>query len=106
MFKQPLKHIKMKTQNLKGMIAIGLIAMAFAACKKDDAPVASVSRLFVSNADTDPAINNLTVFSPADGATLGTPRTFNTANKRNSNVTIISSSDLQCFVMRTHPFSI
>ena len=79
MFKQPLKHIKMKNQNLKGMIAIGLIAMAFAACKKDDAPVASVSRLFVSNADIDPAINNLTVFSPADGATLGTPRTFNTA---------------------------
>jgi hypothetical protein len=69
----------MDIRNLKRIIAIGLIATVFAACKKDDVGPISVSRLFVSNADTNPAINNLTTFSPADGVTLGNPKTFNTA---------------------------
>jgi hypothetical protein len=69
----------MINKTLKGIIAIGLIATVFAACKKDDVVTATpVSRLFVSNADTDPAINNLSVFSPADGATFSAPKTFNT----------------------------
>ena len=49
-------------------------------CTKDDnkaMPVSTVSRLYVSNADTDAAVNNTMIFDPADQVKFTEPYKFN-----------------------------
>lgn len=38
-------------------------------CDKDDTPATPISRLYVSTADTDPAVQNLEIYDPADVTT-------------------------------------
>jgi hypothetical protein len=60
----------------KTVLPAALALLLLAACNKNEdtpAPQTPVSRLFVSNADTDPAVANLDVYDPADAAMLGTP---------------------------------
>src|SRR5687768_14338229 len=50
-----------------------IVAALFSGCTKDDnepLPQSTVSRLYVSNADTDASVMNTMIFDPADGATL------------------------------------
>lgn len=53
----------------------------FSGCVKDDnepLPQSTVSRLYVSNADTDASVMSTMIFDPADGATLDSPDLFDT----------------------------
>lgn len=53
----------------------------FSGCAKDDnepLPKSTVSRLYVSNADTDASVMSTMIFDPADGATLDSPDRFDT----------------------------
>ncbi len=50
-----------------------MVAALFSGCTKDDnepLPQSTVSRLYVSNADTDASVMSTMIFDPADGATL------------------------------------
>lgn len=50
-------------------------------CSKDDnepLPQSTVSRLYVSNADTDASVMSTLIFDPADGATLDSPDRYDT----------------------------
>ncbi|MEJ7691393.1 hypothetical protein [Daejeonella sp.] len=56
-------------------------AILFSGCTKDDnepLPQSTVSRLYVSNADTDASVMSTVIFDPADGATLDNPDKFDT----------------------------
>ncbi len=56
-------------------------AVLFSGCAKDDnepLPQSTVSRLYVSNADTDASVMSTMIFDPADGATLDSPDRFDT----------------------------
>lgn len=69
----------MKHQKL--LLAISLLPfMLLSGCTKDKnepMPQSTVSRLYVSNADTDAAVANTLIFDPADKSTLGEPYSFN-----------------------------
>ncbi|MHB1176826.1 MAG: YncE family protein [Daejeonella sp.] len=69
----------MKHQNFLLLISF-VCAMVLSACKKDDNKPQSqsiMSRLYVSNADTDAAVLNTLIFDPADKDTLKEPYAFN-----------------------------
>ncbi|MEJ7780696.1 MAG: hypothetical protein WKF68_14025 [Daejeonella sp.] len=69
----------MKHQNFLLLISL-LPGIFLPACKKDDNEPQSqsiVSRLYVSNADTDAAVLNTLIFDPADQETLKEPYAFN-----------------------------
>ena len=54
-------------------------AALFSGCAKDNneaLPQSTVSRLYVSNADTDASVMSTMIFDPADGATLDSPYSF------------------------------
>ena len=74
----PLEFI-MKKQSI--LLAICLIpAILFIKCAKDKnepMPQSTISRLYVSNADTDAAILNTLIFDPADQATFQEAYAFN-----------------------------
>jgi len=56
-------------------------AVVFFGCTKDDnepLPQSTVSRLYVSNADTDASVMSTLIFDPADGAKLDSPDRFDT----------------------------
>lgn len=58
-----------------------IFAALFSGCTKDDnepLPQSTVSRLYVSNADTDASVMSTIIFDPADGATLDSPDRFDT----------------------------
>ncbi len=81
--------------------AILISSVLFTACEKDKTePVSPVSRLFVSNADaSDP---NLSVFSPADGASLGSPMQYNTSTPDGNGIVYDASSNVGFQVSRTN----
>ncbi len=86
---------------------IGMVAGAailFTSCDKEDDTMAStpVSRLFVSNADTDPAVANLSVYSPADGATLGAATNVATVAPDGNGVTYDADGNVGFQVSRTN----
>ncbi|MFC5283729.1 YncE family protein [Pedobacter alpinus] len=84
----------------KALGATLLSALIFTACKKNDTdPIANpVSRLFVSNADlTNP---NLSVYSPADGATLPSPMQVNTSAPDGNGVVYDAASNVGFQVSR------
>lgn len=66
----------------RGIIAFFLATSAvWFGCTKDDneaLPKSTVSRLYVSNADTDASVMSTMIFDPADGATLDSPDRFDT----------------------------
>jgi len=71
-----------------GKIAMGLVAFAsiLTSCKDDVvAPVTPVSRLYVSTADTDPAVANLEIYDPADATSI-TAQVYNTGAKDGNGV--------------------
>lgn len=86
------------------IVALTLVATIFTACKKDNNSMTAVpvSRLFVSNADTDPAVSNLFVFDPADGATLSAPTTYNTATPDGNGVVYDAASNVGFQVSRAN----
>lgn len=57
-----------------------LSSLIFSSCVKDDneaMPKSTVSRLYVSNADTDASVNNTLIFDPANQAKFSEPYKFN-----------------------------
>lgn len=69
----------MKTRILFLTIFI-LSSIIFSTCTKDEneaMPKSTVSRLYVSNADTDAAVSNTLIFDPANQAELKEPYLFN-----------------------------
>ncbi len=70
----------MKTSIIVAVFLIGLVS-ALTGCAKDDneaLPKSTVSRLYVSNADTDASVTSTLIFDPADGTSLDTPDRFDT----------------------------
>jgi hypothetical protein len=56
-----------------------IVVALFSGCTKDDnepLPQSTVSRLYVSNADTDASVMSTMIFDPADGAKLDSPYRF------------------------------
>lgn len=69
----------MKTRILHLAIFL-LSSICFSSCTKDEnaaMPKSTVSRLYVSNADTDAAVSNTMIFDPANQAELKDPYLFN-----------------------------
>lgn len=94
--------MKRATSNyIKKALGVTLLsALIFTSCKKNDAdPIATpVSRLFVSNADlTNP---NLSVYSPADGATLPAPMQVNTSAPDGNGIVYHAASNVGFQVSR------
>ncbi len=93
---------KTNKQMIKRALGATLLsALIFTACKKDnsDSITTPVSRLFVSNADAmDP---NLSVYSPADGATLPAPMQVNTSAPDGNGVVYDAASNVGFQVSRT-----
>ncbi len=61
------------------VIYLFIYALVFSGCAKDDnepLPQSTVSRLYVSNADTDASVMSTMIFDPADGTKLEKPYTF------------------------------
>ena len=57
----------------RNVLSVSSLLFVLASCDKNDDPAPSPeSKLFVSNADTDPSIPNLEVYSNADMANMGT----------------------------------
>lgn len=57
------------------------LAVSLCGCTKDDnkpLPQSTISRLYVSNADTDASVMSTMIFDPADGARLDSPDKFDT----------------------------
>ncbi|MDO8993236.1 hypothetical protein [Daejeonella sp.] len=70
----------MKSRILFFTIVCILQTLIFSSCVKDEneaMPKSTVSRLYVSNADTDGAVNNTLIFDPADQAKFTEPYKFN-----------------------------
>ena len=70
----------MKSRILFYIIVCILPSLIFSSCVKDEneaMPKSTVSRLYVSNADTDAAVNNTLIFDPADQAKFTEPYKFN-----------------------------
>lgn len=70
----------MKSRTFFFLLACILSSFIFAGCIKDDneaMPKSTVSRLYVSNADTDASVNNTLIFDPADQAKFPEPYKFN-----------------------------
>lgn len=70
----------MKSRILFFTIVCILPSLIFSSCVKDEneaMPKSTVSRLYVSNADTDAAVNNTLIFDPADQAKFTEPYKFN-----------------------------
>ena len=70
----------MKSRNFFFLIIYILLSFIFSACIKDENEAmlkSTVSRLYVSNADTDASVNNSLIFDPADQATFPEPYKFN-----------------------------
>lgn len=60
--------------------ALCLLPFLISGCMKDDnepMPQSTVSRLYVSNADTDAAVSNTLIFDPADQSAFSEPYKFN-----------------------------
>lgn len=62
----------MKKSTLPFYAILFISSFTFMSCDKDDdnPPATPVSRLFVSNADTDPATPNLEIYDPADASSF------------------------------------
>lgn len=70
----------MKSRILFYIIICILPSLIFSSCVKDEneaMPKSTVSRLYVSNADTDAAVNSTLIFDPADQAKFTEPYKFN-----------------------------
>lgn len=70
----------MKSRILFYIIVCILPLLIFSSCVKDEneaMPKSTVSRLYVSNADTDAAVNSTLIFDPADQAKFTEPYKFN-----------------------------
>ena len=70
----------MKYPNLLATVFF-LLVLLLSACTKDDnesLPKSTVSRLYVSNADTDASVMSIMIFDPADGAKLDSPDKYDT----------------------------
>jgi len=70
----------MKSRILFFTVCCILPLLILTACVKDEnvpMPKSTVSRLYVSNADTDAAVNNTLIFDPADQAKFTEPYKFN-----------------------------
>ncbi|TKC00831.1 hypothetical protein [Pedobacter cryophilus] len=91
----------MKNYSIFSISALFIAATIVTSCSKDDEPTVSVSKLFVSNADTDPAVANLSIFDPADGATLAAPMTYNTAAPDGNGIVYDASSNVGFQVSRS-----
>ncbi len=58
-----------------------VVSVLFSGCTKDDnepLPQSTVSRLYVSNADTDASVMSTVIFDPADGVKLDDPKKYDT----------------------------
>ncbi len=70
-----------KLKFTRTLAILALTATVLSSCDKDDdvaTPGTSVSRLFVSNADTDPAVSNLSIYEPADSSAFPLAKNINT----------------------------
>jgi hypothetical protein len=70
----------MKSRNFFFLIIYIIPLFIFSACIKDENEAmlkSTVSRLYVSNADTDASVNNTLIFDPADQAKFPEPYKFN-----------------------------
>jgi hypothetical protein len=70
----------MKSRILFYIILCILPSLIFSSCVKDEneaMPISTVSRLYVSNADTDAAVNSTLIFDPSDQTKFTEPYKFN-----------------------------
>lgn len=77
----------------KTTFSISLAAILFiVSCKKENTPAEPASRLYVSAADTDPAVANLFLYDPADVTSPTITATINN-NAKDGNGVIVTGND-------------
>lgn len=98
--------LQFKTSLLNLIMLLLGFGVLITSCKKnndnDDKIETPVSRLFVSNADTDMAVANLSVYSPADGASLPAPTNLNAGFPDGNGVVYDAGSNIGFQVSRTN----
>ena len=95
----------MKKMKFASALALLLAsATMMTSCDKDDTTTGttSTSRLFVSNADTDPAVANLAVYSPADSSAFGAAMNINTGASDGNGVVYDAAGNIGFQVGRTN----